>query len=180
MSNRWIVVGLIGVGLAALLWWGSRSDALKKEPAQAKVPAQATAAQPVPLPDLQLISLDGKRFKFSDFKDQVLLVDFWATWCPPCIAEVPEFIALQKAYAGQVQVIGLSLDESLTELKQFVAAKKLNYPVVVITDTIAAQFGTIDRIPTTLVVDRKGNIVKVLTGYHSKAQLESEIKPLLK
>jgi thiol-disulfide isomerase/thioredoxin len=138
--------------------------------------AAATAA-----PEWQLNDPDGKAVKLSDFKGKVVILDFWATWCPPCRAEIPGFISLQKQYAAQgLTVVGVSLDtDGASVVKSFMKRVGMNYPVVIGDEKIASNYGGITAIPTTFVLDRNGNIVTSHQGYASQVVFESEIRPLL-
>lgn len=138
--------------------------------------ASTTAA-----PEWQLKDPDGQPVALSDFKGKVVILDFWATWCPPCRAEIPEFIALQKQYAAQgLTVVGVSLDtDGAAVVKSFMKRNGMNYPVVIGDDKIAADYGGISAIPTTFVLDRTGNIVTSHQGFASQVVFESEIRPLL-
>ena len=139
--------------------------------------ASTTAA-----PEWQLKDPDGQPVALSDFKGKVVILDFWATWCPPCRAEIPGFVALQKQYAAQgLTVVGVSLDTTgASVVKSFMQHLGMNYPVVIGDEKIAADYGGISAIPTTFVIDRNGNIVTSHQGYASQVVFESEIRPLLK
>ena len=132
-------------------------------------------------PDWQLNDPDGQTVKLSDFKGKVVILDFWATWCPPCRAEIPGFIALQKQYAAQgLTVVGVSLDtDGPSVVKSFMKRIGMNYPVVLGNEKTAADYGGITAIPTTFVLDRNGNIVSSHQGFASQVVFESEIRPLL-
>jgi thiol-disulfide isomerase/thioredoxin len=132
-------------------------------------------------PEWQLNDPDGQTLKLSDFKGKVVILDFWATWCPPCRAEIPGFIALQKRYADQgLTVVGVSLDTGgASVVKSFMKQVGMNYPVVIGDEKIASDYGGISAIPTTFVLDRNGNIVTSHQGFASQAVFESEIRPLL-
>jgi thiol-disulfide isomerase/thioredoxin len=132
-------------------------------------------------PEWQLNDPDGQPVKLSDFKGKVVILDFWATWCPPCKAEIPGFIALQKQYAAQgLTVVGVSLDTAgAAVVKSFMKRTGMNYPVVIGDDKIAGDYGGISAIPTTFVLDRTGNIVSSHQGFASQVVFESEIRPLL-
>lgn len=144
-------------------------------------PLQQARAATTAAPEWQLNDPDGKAVKLSDFKGKVVILDFWATWCPPCRAEIPGFIALQKQYAAQgLTVVGVSLDtDGASVVKTFVKKAGMNYPVVIGDEKIASEYGGITAIPTTFVLDRNGNIVTSHQGYASQVVFESEIRPLL-
>jgi thiol-disulfide isomerase/thioredoxin len=133
-------------------------------------------------PAWKLQDLDGKTVSSDDFKGKVVILDFWATWCPPCRAEIPGLIDLQKAYGKQgLMVVGVSVDQGGADvIKPFVKKFGMNYPVLVADDKVQQAFGGFDAIPVTLVIDRQGRIVKRHLGLTEKDEFEAEIKPLLK
>jgi DsbE subfamily thiol:disulfide oxidoreductase len=132
-------------------------------------------------PEWSLKDVHGKTVRSTDFKGKVVILDFWATWCGPCRAEIPNFIALQKQYAKQgLVVVGLSVDEESADVvKPFAQKLGVNYPVVLADEKTREVFGGIEAVPTTFIVDRKGRIVKKHMGFADKDEFENEIKPLL-
>ena len=132
-------------------------------------------------PDWQLSDVDGKPVKLSDFKGKVVILDFWATWCPPCRAEIPGFVAIQKKYADKgFTVIGVSLDKQGPSVaKPFMRELGMNYPVVMGNPKIVGDYGFITAIPTTFVIDRRGDVVTAYEGFTDQATFESVIAPLL-
>jgi peroxiredoxin len=143
--------------------------------------APGVAGQTAVAPRWSLKDLDGKTVNFSDFKGKVVILDFWATWCGPCRAEIPGFIALQKQYEKQgLVVVGLSVDEDgANVVKPFVQKLGMNYPVVLADEKTREAFGAIEAVPTTFLIDREGRIVKEHMGFADKDEFENEIKPLL-
>ncbi len=139
------------------------------------------AGSKIAAPDWQLSDVDGKPVKLSDFKGKVVILDFWATWCPPCRAEIPGFVAIQKKYADKgFTVIGVSLDkEGPSVVKPFMRQLGMNYPVVMGTAKIVGDYGGITAIPTTFVIDRQGNVITAYQGFTDQATFESVIGPLL-
>ena len=133
-------------------------------------------------PAWELKDVEGNTIKSSDFKGKVVVLDFWATWCGPCRAEIPSFIALQDKYGKDgLVVVGVSLDEEgASVVKPFMKRNKINYPIVMADTRIADLFGGVEGIPTTFVIDRDGKIAAKHVGLTSKAAFEKEIKPLLK
>ena len=122
----------------------------------------------------------GGLVKSSDFDGKVVILNFWATWCSPCKAEIPGFIDLQQKYREKgLVVVGIALDEhGVSKVKRFVEENRLNYPVVLGNIMMMENFGG-EGIPTTLVIDRSGKIVAKHLGFTSKETLEAEIVPLL-
>ena len=171
--------GLRNVGLAALfalafLAWGISS----LRPLFRSISGSSVASNPAP--PWELKDLDGKLVKSSDFLGKVVILDFWATWCAPCKAEIPGFIALQKQYGDQgLVVIGVSLDnQEPAVVRRFMADFGMNYRVVLGDLMLFQAFGG-TAIPTTVIIDRAGDIVARHVGFTSRQTFENEIKPLL-
>ena len=138
-------------------------------------------AEPQRAPEWQLQSVEGKTVKLSDFKGKVVLLNFWATWCPPCRAEIPDLISLQQQYSPQgLVVIGVAMDQGgATVVKPFLKKMDVNYPVVLGDQKIAQLYGGIEVVPTTFVIDRRGQLVNQLRGAVGRPNFEAAIKPLL-
>ncbi len=132
-------------------------------------------------PDWQLKDPEGKSVKLSDFKGKVVVLNFWATWCPPCRREIPDFIALQKQYADKgLVIIGVSMDEGGAEVvKPFAKKMGINYPIVLGDQKTAAAYGGIQVVPTTFVIDKTGKIAAQHEGGADRTTFEAEIKKLL-
>ena len=149
---------------------------------------EAEAEAPVVAPDFSAATTAGKELKLSDYKGKVVILDFWATWCPPCRAEIPSFVDLAKEHAKDgLVVIGISLDQDPEKLKAFLEENHVEYPVVLDGDHAISTLyrevpGTegLEGIPTTLIIDRAGMVRKVLVGGHEKEAFEELIAPLLK
>jgi thiol-disulfide isomerase/thioredoxin len=109
-------------------------------------------------------------------------VNFWATWCPPCRAEIPDFIKVYDAYKSKgLEIIGIALDEDgWSVVKPFVDKKEINYSIVLGNAQVVQQYGGIEGIPTTFIVDKKGNIVDHQVGMLTKTMLEQKMNVLLK
>ena len=137
--------------------------------------------QALPAPGWELQGLDGKTVHSTDFKGKVVVLDFWATWCQPCQAEISGFIELQKKYQAQgLAIVGVSVDQASSDtVKSFVQEMGMNYPVVLADTKVVTAYGGIAGLPTTFVIDRTGRIVKQHLGFTEKEEIEAEIKSLL-
>jgi cytochrome c biogenesis protein CcmG/thiol:disulfide interchange protein DsbE len=126
--------------------------------------------------------VNGNKVSLADFKGKVIILDFWATWCVPCRAEIPEFINLQAKYGAKgLQILGLSVDDPVAKLKPYVAEMKMNYPVLqgLGRDDVLDAYAPIASIPTSVVIGRDGKICTKHTGIASMDVFEKEIEFLL-
>ncbi len=132
--------------------------------------------------DFTLKTLDGKNVKLSDYKGKVVIIDFWATWCPPCRKGIPDLVAIQKEYKDNLVIIGISLDQQNTikDLAPFIKNYGINYPVVLGTQQVVTDYGDIRSIPTSFVIDQSGNIVDTHIGLVQKSTYTNKIKQLIK
>jgi thiol-disulfide isomerase/thioredoxin len=133
-----------------------------------------------PAPNWELTGLDGNKMKLSDLKGQVVLLNFWATWCPPCRKEIPDLIQLQDKYKSQgFTVIGISVDEQGARVvKPFSTQLKMNYPILLATSEVAEAY-RIDGIPASFLIDREGRLASTHIGFTERLVFESEIVNLL-
>ena len=137
-------------------------------------------------PDFTLPKFGGGQFRLSSLKGKVIILDFWAIRCPPCREEIPNFVALHNKYKNQgLEIVGVCLDKE-AKVKPFAKKMGIKYTLVFgnqeTTDKYRSIKGTrgMRYIPTTLVIDKNGNIAKVHIGFVSKETFEEEIKELLK
>ena len=144
-------------------------------------PVQGQPNRPV-APDFALKGLDGTLVHLSDYKGQIRIVDFWATWCPPCRAEIPHFNALAEKYGKQgVTIIGISQDQGgVAAVRSFAKSHKIVYTLVMGDLETVREYGNIQSIPTTFVIDQKGRIFSKHEGYRPQEVFEQEIQQLLK
>ena len=132
------------------------------------------------LPDLQ-----GEKLSLSDLKGKIVIVDFWGTWCGPCVQEIPHFVKLKQKYAGEgFEIVGISYEngskeEIIATVKGFHAENNMNYPCVIGDEATQAQVPNLEGYPTTLFIDRKGTVRLKEVGYHSFLELEAVVTLLL-
>jgi peroxiredoxin len=132
--------------------------------------------------DFTVKDLNGNNVSLASFKGKVIVLDFWATWCAPCKAEIPGFVELQDAYGSQgLQMVGVSVDDKVETLRPFASEFKMNYPVLVGLgrDDLQDAYGPLWGIPTTFVISRDGKICRKHSGLVGKDRYEKDIKALL-
>ena len=141
----------------------------------------AALAGEKPAPNFALKTADGRTVELKQLAGNVVVVNFWATWCGPCRAEIPGMLEIYSKYRGKgLEIVGVSLDrQGFSVVTPFVKRMKIDYPVVVGDGDLVAAYGNFNAIPTTFVVDRKGNIVGGHTGALTKQQFEQLVKPYL-
>ncbi len=126
--------------------------------------------------------VDGKTVNSDEFKNKVLLITFFATWCPPCRQEIPTLIKLQNELSDKgFSIIGLSVDEGGAGIvAKLVNQQKINYPVLLATGATARDFGGIPGIPTSFLINRQGHVVKSYPGYVPHRLLMKDIESVLR
>jgi len=180
-TRKWMLAALaaLGLGLAALPFVPGvgRSDL----PGAAAAGKCAADAKPAKM-DFVLKDMDGNDVRFADYAGNVVLLNFWATWCGPCKYEIPAFVELQDKYREQgVVFLGFSVDDPVEKLKPFAEQYKMNYPVLVGLghDDVQDAFGPLWGIPVTIMIGRDGKICGRHMGIGTKEQFEKEIQALL-
>ena len=119
-------------------------------------------------PDFTLESINGDTIKLSDYRGKVVILDFWATWCRPCVMEIPHYKELYEAYKDSgLAIIGIALDKP-QKVVSFVDRFEVNYPIAVGDRSLAREYGGIRAIPTTFVLDQDGRIYRKYVGYRAK------------
>jgi thiol-disulfide isomerase/thioredoxin len=149
---------------------------LTKQPAMSKDAGSGKKAAEFTLNDIK-----GVKKSLSDFKGKVVILDFWATWCPPCRQEIPHFISLYDEYKGKgLEIIGIALDRGgANVVTAFSEQNKINYTVLLGNEEVSDLYGGIAAIPTTFILDKEGTIRKKYIGYNEKEVFEKDIKELL-
>ena len=189
------VIALLGLSIP--FTWGGHDDAAGEPitaplvdpvaahasamPEDAEQADAACMANAKPATDFTLPGLDGKPVKLSAFKGKVVLLNFWATWCGPCKAEIPGFVELQQQYQKDLVIVGMSVDDPADKAKAFADQYKINYPIVLGLghDDIQDAYGPIYGIPASFLISRDGKVCKRHLGIAPKSQFEREIKGLL-
>ncbi|MES2708665.1 MAG: TlpA disulfide reductase family protein [Verrucomicrobiota bacterium] len=144
-------------------------------------PRQAVSGGIAQMPDWTLQDMNGATVRSADYQGKVVLVNFWATWCPPCIAEIPDFIKVQEEYRARgLTILGISLDEGdPAAVRGFMKARGLNYPVLRGDSTVTAAFGDIKGIPASFLIDKTGRVVLHRAGMLDAATLRKALEPIL-
>jgi thiol-disulfide isomerase/thioredoxin len=132
-------------------------------------------------PALKLKNTRGATVNLSKYKGKVTLVNFWATWCPPCRAEMPDLIRWQKEFRGKgLRIIGITYPPtSLREVRQFTRSIGVNYPILIGTKKTKALFDPGEAMPLTIIIDREGRIIDRIEGIILREEFEQKVKPLL-
>lgn len=132
-------------------------------------------------PNFILTDTNGKQVKLSDYKGKIVILDFWATWCPPCRRGIPDLIELQKTYKKYLAIIGISLDiDSRNDVVPFMKKYGINYKVVYGNNDVVRKYGNIQAIPTSFIIDKKGEIVTSFVGLQRKETYKDQIDKLIK
>ena len=131
-------------------------------------------------PNFSLKDADGRIVQLSDFRGKVVLLNFWATWCDPCRIEIPWFVEFERQHKGQgFAVVGVSMDEDGWQaIKPFISEVGINYRILLGDDKVSEEYGGIDSLPTSFVIDREGRIAAVHIGLVSKSRYENDLQQL--
>jgi cytochrome c-type biogenesis protein len=173
MTNR--VTVLNSAWLASVL--PNLESRLKLE--EGNRPATTTSANAQPAPDVQFAKLDGGNLRLAELRGRVVVLNFWATWCIPCRAEIPALSAMQKTMEGEgLTVVGVSYDDTPELIQEFQKDLKQEYTIVLGGKDVGAQLPA-SPLPTTYIIDRQGQIREKFIGERSQAAFEAVIKPLL-
>ncbi|MDT7541713.1 MAG: cytochrome c-type biosis protein [Acidobacteriota bacterium] len=162
-------------------WLNARINKDRTGPATNSQNATATpdAANARLAPELALKTLDGQPFSLASLRGRVVLLNFWATWCVPCRAEIPDFSAMQRDLGARgLTVVGVSADDTVEDVREFQKTLKQDYTVVLAPADSKAHYGVVG-LPKTFIIDRAGRIRKEITGETTRAQFEAQLAPVL-
>ena len=179
----WLAMGAVALALG-LIWVAPGIEQHVNEGGSADYPGEPEDVQAVGRParlDFTLKDMHGVDVHLESFKGKVILLNFWATWCGPCRAEIPSLVELQEQYADDLVVLGFSVDDTAEKLLPYAAEFKMNYPVLVGNgrEDVQEAFGPLFGIPVSVIIGRDGVIAKKHSGIATKEQIEREIKILL-
>ncbi|MFZ2161500.1 MAG: TlpA disulfide reductase family protein [Sideroxyarcus sp.] len=136
------------------------------------LPAVVASADSFVFKDMQ-----GRQQRLQDYRGKWVLVNFWATWCPPCLEEIPDLVALHEAHkSSDLVVIGVALDSTRESVVEFVAKKKVSYPIVFGSYELAGQVGEVEALPTSYLYDPTGKLVSYQQGMVTRSSVESYVK----
>lgn len=159
---------------------GAVTPAASHEVAGAETPGCMANAKPANL-DFKLKDIDGKEVALSSFKGKVVLLNFWATWCGPCKAEIPGFVELQEQYKDKLTIVGYSVDDPADKAKAFAAEYKMNYPILLGEgrEDVQEAYGPIWGIPASFIISKDGTVCRKHMGIAPKAVFEKELVALM-
>ena len=162
VGTRWIWLMLLGAALVVTAC-GSKTE---------------------PAPSIILPTLEGQLINLSDLQGKVVMLNFWATWCPPCRSEIPDFVELQSELGEKgLTIVGVSLDTDTPDaVKDFIQKNAINYQVLYAgeqAEEVVDKMGGIRGIPTTFLINRQGEIVKKVTGVLPKQAWQTAVSDLL-
>jgi len=131
-------------------------------------------------PDFTLTMMNGEPFTLSEHQDKIVILNIWATWCPPCRDEIPDFIEIQNEMEDDVLFVGISTDEEGWEVvRPFAEEFQINYPLVVDNGIISNLYGPIRGIPMSFVINREGKVEYVIPGMINKETLQPVLERLV-
>jgi cytochrome c-type biogenesis protein len=163
-------------------WLPNLEAWIKVEPTATNAPppaAPGNAAFPS-APDFTLSRLEGQPLKLSELRGRVVMLNFWATWCGPCRAEIPELNAMQRDLKEQgLTVVGVSWDDTAEGVKEFQQELPQDYTILLGGEEVQSLFGGIPSLPTTYIIDRDGRIRQKIIGARGRTVFEAAIRPLL-
>lgn len=182
-ARRFVVLAIAGLGL-----FGAARAFLPRAFAAARGSNAETANEPVirfvknpeAAPPIQGLDLLGKPVNKDSWAGKVVLVNFWATWCPPCREEIPELLQLKKEYKDRLEIVGISEDDDPpASVLKFARQKGMTYPIVMATPELVDAYGGVPALPTSFLVDTQGRVVQKHSGLYPIDAYDLEIRSLL-
>jgi thiol-disulfide isomerase/thioredoxin len=186
MDTQRALLLVVALGGATMVWTATRYTR-SVEPGGAEAAAATSGERvtlrffrnPAAVPAFIARDLDGREVSSASWRGKVIIINFWATWCGPCRAEIPDLVTLQEKYRDRLQVIGISEDEASPDIvKRFAADHHINYPVIMTTPEIGKLFPGIGALPTSFIIDRESRVVQKHVGMLQAAITERETRSL--
>jgi thiol-disulfide isomerase/thioredoxin len=178
MIKKWSLIGLIVLMITPCVF-AAEKDA-KIEAVKSKLLKTENKGTYKTVNGVKLRDIRGGLIDLSHYKGKVLVINFFATWCPPCVREMPHIVELQKELGPNgLQIFGVSADDNKSVLPPFIKKFKVNYPIAMDNPDLVSTFGDIEGIPTTFIVDRQLRIVDKFTGYTSKEEFVQKVRKWL-
>lgn len=137
-----------------------------------------TTVKEISVQNFSATTVKGTPFQLNDSKGKVVFINFWATWCGPCRKEIPDFVQLKKEYPNSLEIIGISLDDSINPVLPFIDEQHINYPILMNSEKIQAQFGEIRGIPTTFIINKDMKITQKIVGLRSYDEFKAIVDQL--
>jgi thiol-disulfide isomerase/thioredoxin len=148
--------------------------------ASAQLPVIRFVRDPDAAPDFKAKDLDGREIGLEAYQGKVILLNFWASWCGPCRAEIPGLIELQNKYKDRLQIIGMVVDDDdEQEIREVLKSESVNYPVAFTTPQVRMDYGGIAALPTVFVINAEGRVVQKHVGLYNPELYETEVRALL-
>jgi thiol-disulfide isomerase/thioredoxin len=174
------VAGLVLLGGAYIFLARSSAAARAARAGDANPPVVRFVKDPEMAPPLQAQDLVGKPVSKETWVGKVVIVNFWATWCPPCRVEIPELIKLKKEYGDRLEIVGISEDDDPPEsVLKFARQKGMTYPIVMATPELIESYGGVPALPTSFLIDTQGRVVQKHSGLYPIESYDREIRTLL-
>ena len=181
MKRDAIVIVVVVLVIAGMLIAGKHLT--RQQAPGSPLSGSNTAIKGKDAPDFQLTGVDGRTVRLADLRGKAVLLNFWATWCPPCKVEIPWFVDLQKQYGPQgLQIVGVAMDEGNPRdaIAKFAGEMGVNYTMVLGNEKVADAYGGVEALPTTFYIGRDGKIVSRVFGLVSHRDVEENIRAALK
>src|ERR1700722_16670408 len=183
ITRRLVLLGVAGLGsLGAACAFLPRTSAvaLASSAEGANQPVIRFVKNPELAPPLQALDLLGKPVGKDNWTGKVVIVNFWATWCPPCREEIPELLELKKEYKDRLEIVGISEDDDPpASVLKFAQQKGMTYPIVMATPELIGAYGGVPALPTSFLIDTQGRVVQKHSGLYPIKSYQREIRALL-
>jgi peroxiredoxin len=172
------VFAVLAVAILGMLTFGKWVDRQRQKRPTSSLVGDVRGAE---APDFELVSLDGRKVKLSDYRGKAVVLNFWATWCAPCKIEMPWFVDIQSHYGNDgLAILGVAMDDSDPQkISQFASQMGVNYPVLLGTNKVSEAYGDVEYLPTTFYINRQGKIVGKVAGLIGKAEIEADARKAL-